>query len=129
MCAEESTVLEAVAVDFFFNCWYLEIPRCVHYHAGSFRLRISMFEEEAVPQSCIPYVHIGLSIVLYTSSLLLVESFYLCPINILLMVIHNCFVLRKCVCAARETSHLLVGGVAHCSYRPGGPYCEVIVLQ
>jgi hypothetical protein len=26
MCAEASTVLRAVAVDFFFNCWYLEIP-------------------------------------------------------------------------------------------------------
>jgi hypothetical protein len=26
MCAEESTVLRAVAADFFFNCWYLEIP-------------------------------------------------------------------------------------------------------
>jgi hypothetical protein len=26
MCAEASTVLTAVAADFFFNCWYLEIP-------------------------------------------------------------------------------------------------------
>jgi hypothetical protein len=26
MCAEASTVLRAVAADFFFNCWYLEIP-------------------------------------------------------------------------------------------------------
>jgi hypothetical protein len=26
MCAEASTVLRAVAVDFFFNCGYLEIP-------------------------------------------------------------------------------------------------------
>jgi hypothetical protein len=42
MCAEASTVLRAVAADFFFNCWYLKIPsdnrirhipRCVHYHA------------------------------------------------------------------------------------------------
>jgi hypothetical protein len=24
MCAEASTVLRAVAADFFFNCWYLE---------------------------------------------------------------------------------------------------------
>jgi hypothetical protein len=42
MCAEASAVLRAVAADFFFNCWYLEIPsdnriqhipRCVHCHA------------------------------------------------------------------------------------------------
>jgi hypothetical protein len=26
MCAEASTVLRAVATDFFFNRWYLEIP-------------------------------------------------------------------------------------------------------
>jgi hypothetical protein len=26
MCAEASTVLRAVAADFFFNGWYLEIP-------------------------------------------------------------------------------------------------------
>jgi hypothetical protein len=26
MCVEASTVLRAVAVDFYFNCWYLEIP-------------------------------------------------------------------------------------------------------
>jgi hypothetical protein len=47
MCAEASTVLRAVAADFFFNCWYLEIPsddrirhipRCVHYHAPGFRV-------------------------------------------------------------------------------------------
>jgi hypothetical protein len=47
MCAKASTVLRAVTADFFFNCWYLEIPsdngirhvpRCVHYHAQSFRL-------------------------------------------------------------------------------------------
>jgi hypothetical protein len=47
MCAEASTVLRAVVADFFFNCWYLEIPsdnrnrhipRCVHYHAQGFRL-------------------------------------------------------------------------------------------
>jgi hypothetical protein len=44
---EASTVLRAVAVDFFFNCWCLEMPsnnhiqhilRCVHYHANSFQL-------------------------------------------------------------------------------------------
>jgi hypothetical protein len=26
MSAEASTVLRAVAADFFFNCWYMEIP-------------------------------------------------------------------------------------------------------
>jgi hypothetical protein len=26
MCTEASAVLRAVAADFFFNCWYLEIP-------------------------------------------------------------------------------------------------------
>jgi hypothetical protein len=45
------------------------------------RSRISMFEVEAVPQSCIPQVQIGLSIVLYMRSLLLVESFDLRPNN------------------------------------------------
>jgi hypothetical protein len=38
------------------------------------RSRISMLEVEAVPQSCIPLVQIGLSIILYMRSLLLVES-------------------------------------------------------
>jgi hypothetical protein len=47
MNAEANTVLRAVAANFFFNCWYLEIPsdncirhvpRCVHYHAQGFRL-------------------------------------------------------------------------------------------
>jgi hypothetical protein len=42
MCAEASTILRAVVVDFFFNCWYLDIlldnlirhvPRFVHYRA------------------------------------------------------------------------------------------------
>jgi hypothetical protein len=42
MCAEASTVLRAVAADFFFNSWW-----CL-------RSRISMLEVEAVPQSCIP---------------------------------------------------------------------------
>jgi hypothetical protein len=44
---DASTVLRTVAVDFFFNCWCLEIPsdnrirhapRCVHYHAQGFQL-------------------------------------------------------------------------------------------
>jgi hypothetical protein len=47
MCAEASTILRAVAADFFFNCWFLEIPsdnrirhipRCVQYYAQGFRL-------------------------------------------------------------------------------------------
>jgi hypothetical protein len=47
MCAEASTILRAVAADFFFNCWYLEIPtdnhirqiqRCVQYHSQVSRL-------------------------------------------------------------------------------------------
>jgi hypothetical protein len=47
MSAEASTVLKAVAADFLFNCWYLEISsdnrihhisRCVHCHAQGFRL-------------------------------------------------------------------------------------------
>jgi hypothetical protein len=66
MCAEASTVLRAIAADFFFNCWYLEIPSdnrirhipwCFHCHVKAFdwkRSRISMLEVEAVPQSCIP---------------------------------------------------------------------------
>jgi hypothetical protein len=47
MCAEASTILRAVAADFFFNCWCLEIssdnrirhiPGFVHYYEQSFRL-------------------------------------------------------------------------------------------
>jgi hypothetical protein len=47
VCAEASNVLRAVAADFSFNCWCLEIPsgnhirhvpRCVHYHGQGFRL-------------------------------------------------------------------------------------------
>jgi hypothetical protein len=113
MYAEASTILRAAAADFFFNCWYSEIsldncirniPRDVHYHAKAFdwkRPRISMLEVEAVPQSCIPYVQIGLSIVLYMRSLLLVESFDLRPSNqyILVRVILSCFRFGKmCLC-------------------------------
>jgi hypothetical protein len=61
MCTEASTILRAVAADFFSNSWYLEIPsdsciqhipNCVHYHEQGFRLE--MLEMESVPQSCIP---------------------------------------------------------------------------
>jgi hypothetical protein len=68
MCAEANTILRAVAVDFFFNCWYLEIPsdnRIRHLpRLGSSpvmrkafdwkRSRISVLEVEAVHQSYIP---------------------------------------------------------------------------
>jgi hypothetical protein len=49
MCAEASNVLRAVAADFYFNCWYLEIPsdnrirhipRCVHYHAQGLQMAV-----------------------------------------------------------------------------------------
>jgi hypothetical protein len=45
------------------------------------RSRISVLEVEAVPQSCIPEVQIGLSIVLCMRSLLLIESFDFRPSN------------------------------------------------
>jgi hypothetical protein len=44
MCAEASTVLRAVAADFLFNCWYLEIPSdipsCVRYHDSEMRVKL-----------------------------------------------------------------------------------------
>jgi hypothetical protein len=76
MCAEASTVLRAVAADFFFNYWCLEIPSETVFGTyqgvstimrkafGWKRSMMSMLEVEAVPQSCIPQVLIGLSIVL-----------------------------------------------------------------
>jgi hypothetical protein len=87
VCAEASTVLRAVAADFFSNCWYLvipsdnrilHIPRCVHIMRKDFdwkRSRISMLEVKAVPQSRIPEIQIRLSIVLYMRSLLSVKRF------------------------------------------------------
>jgi hypothetical protein len=60
MCAEASTILRAVAADFFVNRWYLEIPsdnRIRHEPGASTimrkafdwkRSRISMLEVEAV---------------------------------------------------------------------------------
>jgi hypothetical protein len=58
VCTEAGTVLRAVAADFFFNCWYSEIPsdnrirqvpRCVHCHVQSFGMDsiIPMLEAEA----------------------------------------------------------------------------------
>jgi prepilin signal peptidase PulO-like enzyme (type II secretory pathway) len=41
--------------------------------------RISMFEVEALPQSCIPYIQIGLIIAMYKRSSLLVENSELRP--------------------------------------------------
>jgi hypothetical protein len=64
MFAEASTVLRAVAEDFFFNCWCVEIPsdnRIRHIPSSSIMRkafncnssRISVFEVEVVPQSCL----------------------------------------------------------------------------
>jgi hypothetical protein len=54
-----------------------------------------MLEVKDIPQSYIPYVQIGLSIVLYMRSLLLVESFDLCLSNVLVRVIPRCFHFAK----------------------------------
>jgi hypothetical protein len=54
VCAEVSTVLRAVAADFFYSCWCLEIPsdkrtwhvpRRVHCHAQSFQLEALGLDE------------------------------------------------------------------------------------
>jgi hypothetical protein len=112
MWAETRTVLRAVAADFFFNCWYLEIPsdnrirhipRCVHYMRKAFdwkRSRISMLEVEALPLE------------LYSVSpdwleyCFIYEKFVTCreyfrPSNqyILVRVIPSCFrFAKKCLC-------------------------------
>jgi hypothetical protein len=65
------------------------------------RYRIYILEVEAVPQSCVSQVQIGLSIALYMSSLLLVERFDLRSSNqyILVRVIVSCFRFAKiCLC-------------------------------
>jgi hypothetical protein len=69
MCAEASTVLRAVAEDFFFNCWYLEILSdiriwhiqrcmrllsCAKLSIGNVLDGVCLLEVEAVPQSSIP---------------------------------------------------------------------------
>jgi hypothetical protein len=63
MCAEASTILRAVAADFFFNCWYwrsLRITVFGTYRGASTITRkafdwkssmIFMLEAETVPQS------------------------------------------------------------------------------
>jgi hypothetical protein len=57
MCAEASTALRAVAADFFFNCWYLEIPsdnriryipRCIHYHANLWVTNVGSIKKAAL---------------------------------------------------------------------------------
>jgi hypothetical protein len=59
--------------------------------AFDWKRRISMLEVEAIHQSCIPSVQIGLSIVLYMRSLLLVESFDLRRRNQYILVSYaNC---------------------------------------
>jgi hypothetical protein len=66
MCAETSAVLRAVAADFFFNCWYLQIPsdNCIRTYQGASTIihkffnwkhsRISMLEVEAIPPELYP---------------------------------------------------------------------------
>jgi hypothetical protein len=100
-------ILIAVAVDFFFNCWYLEIPsdnhiqhipKCVHYHAQG--LRLEMFQNFYVGSGS-RKVQIDLSIVLYMRRLLFVESFDLHRSNqyIFVRVIPSCFRFMKiCLC-------------------------------
>jgi hypothetical protein len=63
VCAEVNAVLRAVLADFFFNCWYLEIPSdtifgtyqgasTIMYKSFDWKhSRISMLEVEAIPQS------------------------------------------------------------------------------
>jgi hypothetical protein len=109
MCSETSTVLRAVVADFFFNCWYFEIPsdkhiwhipRCIHYHAQG--LRLETFQNFYVGSGSrtpelYSEVQIGLSIVLYMRSMLLVESFDLHWGNqyILVRLIPSCFHFTK----------------------------------
>jgi hypothetical protein len=84
------------------------------------RSRISKLEVEAVSQSCIPQVQIGLSIVLYTSSLLLVESFDFCLSNhylawLVVLVVHRSGpVCRHLVCVGMKT--LKVPRIVFCSF-------------
>jgi hypothetical protein len=63
---EARTALRAIVKDFFFNCWCLKIPsdnRIRHVPGRKTldwkRSRISIFEVEALPHSCIAMVQIG----------------------------------------------------------------------
>jgi hypothetical protein len=99
MCAEASTVLSAVVADFFFNCWYLEIPsdnhirhisKFVNYHAQGHRLEMfynfyvgsgsSAPELYSLSPDWFEYCYI------YMRSLLLVESFDFRPSNQYILV-------------------------------------------
>jgi hypothetical protein len=69
MCAEASTVLRALAADFFFNRRYLEIPsdnrirhipRCVHYHALGVRLKRSNDTSGRNKESCATFLLVPL---------------------------------------------------------------------
>jgi hypothetical protein len=84
VCIEASTVLRAVArissliVSIWRSLWitifstYQRESTVICKAFDSKCSRMSMLEVEATPQSCIPYVQIGLTIVLYMRSLLLV---------------------------------------------------------
>jgi hypothetical protein len=113
VCAEVNTVLRAVAADFFFNCWYLEIPSdnhishvpmCVHCHAQGFPLetfwnfyvgnRIHTPGLYSVSSDWFEYCFIR-------GSLLLDESFDLHPSNqyMLVRVAASCFRFAEmCLC-------------------------------
>jgi hypothetical protein len=74
---EVRTVLRAVMTAFLFNCcvWrslritvfgtYQGVSTIMRKTLAWKRSRISMFEVEAAPHNCIPWVQIGLSIALY----------------------------------------------------------------
>jgi hypothetical protein len=76
MCLQAGAVLNAETSDFLFNRRDLKvlsedrvrhIPWCISYQRRALdwkRSRISIFEVEADPQSCMPYVHIGLRMTL-----------------------------------------------------------------
>jgi hypothetical protein len=62
VCTEAGTVLRTVALDLFFNCWYLEIPsdnvpRCAHSHAQCLRLGTLQNLQTWIGPSQSPFVH------------------------------------------------------------------------
>jgi hypothetical protein len=70
VCAEASTVLRAVAADFYFNCWYSEIPsdnrirhkpRCVHCDAQGFRLETLQRSDISMVNHCVYVVSMVLT--------------------------------------------------------------------
>jgi hypothetical protein len=112
MCAEESTISEVVTADFFFNCWYFEIPSdkpfLAHTKVRSLpcaRLSIGNVLEflcwKWKPYLRVVFRKARLIFVLYMRSLLLVESFNFRPSNqyILVRVIPSCLRFAKvCLC-------------------------------